>query len=274
MKLWILGVALFATGCSAVDLLNGLSASNAYDRVRGIDYGPAKLDVYRPKDAKGPTPLVVFFYGGFWVSGRREDYFFAAEALASHGVTVVVPDYRVYPEVRFPTFLQDAAKAVRWAVDHEAHGQGVYLMGHSAGAHIASMLTLDERYLAAERFERTPIKGTVALAGLLDFTAAELPFPPGQASAMFGERWAEGQPISYVDGTEPPMLLLHGEADADVAPKNSEHLAARIRARHGRVTLKTYAGMDHQRIVAALARPTRWLGPVLADVLAFIRNVP
>jgi acetyl esterase/lipase len=266
MKRWILAAAFFLTGCSAVDLLNALSASNAYDRQRDIDYGPAKLDVYRPRDVAGPHPLVVFFYGGFWVSGRKQDYFFVGEALASHGVTAVLPDYHVYPQARLPDFMREAAQAVRWAVDHEAHGNPVYLMGHSAGAHIASMLTLDERYLG-----HTPVKGTIALAGLLDFKAEELPFPAPQARAIFGERWEEGQPIHFVDGTEPPMLLLHGDADADVPVKNSLNLAARIRERGGKVTLKTYAGMDHQRIVAALARPTRWLGPVLADVLAFIR---
>src|SRR5450830_980541 len=147
----------FTTACSPVKTLNAIIPSDGYILEQGITYGALprqKLDVYIPKNkAVTAKPVVVFFYGGSWDSGDRADYKFVAEALTSKGFVVVIPDYRVYPEVLFPDFLFDAAKAAKWVKDNaEKYGgdhSKVFLAGHSAGAHIAAMLTLDQQYLAS-----------------------------------------------------------------------------------------------------------------------------
>ncbi len=283
-----LGLAATLSGCSLIGLLNALSDAGASRARAAIRYAgptaPARLalDAYVPRPGRhrrpGPRPVVVFFYGGFWESGARRDYAFVGEALAEQGFVAVLPDYRVYPEVRFPAFLEDGARAVRWAVDHAAELGGdparVFVMGHSAGAHIAAMLALDERWLREAGVRRSRLRGMVGLAGLYAFAPDDLPFAPAKTADLFGvgRAWAETQPITYVDGGEPPLYLLHGEPDELVKVGNTQRLAERVRALGGRVDVRTYAGMGHEAIVAALARPTRFAGPVLADVAGWLEG--
>lgn len=170
---------------------------------RDIAYGPGprqKLDVYAPKTSTADLPVVVFFYGGAWSSGRRQDYAFAAQALASRGCLAVVPDYRVVPEVIYPSFVQDCAAAVRWAQDHAAQYGGdprrILLVGHSAGAYMALQLALDERFLTAAGADPARIRGAVGLSGPYDF----YPFVRPDAHDAFGPYKGDpqaSQPITY-----------------------------------------------------------------------------
>ncbi|WP_461384471.1 alpha/beta hydrolase, partial [Devosia indica] len=114
-----------------------------------------KLDVYGPRRRDDtPLPVVVFFYGGAWNSGSRTHYGFAARALAAMGYLVVVPDYRLVPEIEYPAFLKDCAAAVAWVSDHIAAYGGdpgrLALAGHSAGTYNAACLALDPRWLGPE----------------------------------------------------------------------------------------------------------------------------
>ncbi|MBI3635091.1 MAG: alpha/beta hydrolase, partial [Candidatus Rokubacteria bacterium] len=231
------------------------------------------VDVYRPGAPAGPAPIVVFFYGGFWKSGSRAEYRFAGYALASRGFVAVVPDYRLYPDVEFPAFVEDAAAAVRWVQAHAAQLGGdpsrIYLMGHSAGAHIAALLTLDERYLRTAGVPANAVRGTIGLAGIYDFLPLADSIRP-----VFGptERWPDSQPIRFVDGTEPPMLLLHGTGDRVVSAGNSDRLAMRIRERGGRVESVVYPDASHARLVLALLPFWQHSPPVLEAVASFIRD--
>lgn len=231
------------------------------------------VDIYSPRNAKD-APVVVFFYGGRWEKGKKADYRFVGEALASHGYVAMIPDYRVYPELKFPTFVEDGAQAVRWAREH-AHEYGgnpgrLFVMGHSAGAHIAAMLALDGEFLARVGGSREWLSGMIGLAGAYDF----LPFTDDDIKAIFGppERYAQTQPINFVDGHNPPILLLHGKTDTTVYPKNSINLAARIKEKGGQVTTIIYPVMSHVRIVACMAAPIRFTGHTLDDVSAFINE--
>ena len=151
------GVA--AAGCSPAVVLNAL-APDGLAREAGLAYGEGpsrRLDVYAPPAAGGPRPVVVFFYGGSWQNGKREDYRFAGAALAAEGFVAMVPDYRKYPEVRFPGFVEDGASAVAWARREAARFGGdpskLWVMGHSAGAHIAALLALWQ--VSAEHWVRS-----------------------------------------------------------------------------------------------------------------------
>ena len=130
--------------CSATPLLNALAPRDGIARTRDIAYasGPRNtLDVYAPRAVAAPAPVLVFFYGGGWTSGSKETYRFVGAALAARGVLVVIPDYRLYPAVRFPAFMNDATAAVGWAHANAARFGGdehrLFLMGHSAGGQIA-----------------------------------------------------------------------------------------------------------------------------------------
>jgi len=269
-------VALLATGCEATffRVLNAgsIPASMAVDRdvVYAADTGQ-ELDVYRPATASG-APVVVFFYGGRWQDGNRRQYAFVGKALAANGIVAVLPDYREYPAVRFPAFVEDAARAVAWARQHAQALGGdpfrLYVAGHSAGGHIAALLGTDARYLRAQGFAPRDLAGVIAIAGPHDF----LPITEADLAAIFGppERYPDSQPVNFVDGDEPPFLLLHGSDDDLVRPRNSVSLAERLQAAHEPCELRLYPGVGHIRILAAMDLSYERLAPTLDDVKAFV----
>jgi len=230
-----------------------------------------RLDVCRPSDAHAAT-VVVFFYGGAWRSGNKELYRYAAKALARRGYVAVVPDYRIYPEARYPDFLEDGALAVRWVKDNIASFGGdpgkLFLMGHSAGAHIAAMLSMDARWLSGVGLNPgRDIAGLIGLAGPYDY----LPLRDETLKVIFGgaDR-PDTQPIFHVSSGAPPTLLLTGGRDRLVEPGNSARFAAQLVAAGNSATLKTYRRLGHYLIIAALAPALRHLVPVLRQVEAFI----
>lgn len=232
------------------------------------------LDAYAPVGARG-DPVVVFFYGGSWSEGKRHWYRYVGDALADNGVVVLIPDYRKYPDVHFPAFMHDAARAVAWAREHAAEFGGdsrrLFVMGHSAGGQIAALLACDKRYLAAVDMRPRDLAGLIGVAGAYAF----LPFVDDEPE-IFGDD-AKGrydsQPINFVDGDEPPMLLLQGTDDEEVLPNNAEAMAERAQAMDGTATLKLYPDVGHNGILLALARGRESAVPTLADTLAFIRRI-
>jgi acetyl esterase/lipase len=269
---------LLIWSCSATSVVNTLVPDSDYREYSDQSYGEGprhKLDIYVPRTAPASAPVVIFFYGGGWTHGDKDKYLFVAEALVSRGLVVVVPDYRLYPEVTYPAFLEDSALAVRWTLDHIGERGGdpnrVYLMGHSAGAYIAAMLSLDRRWLAAVGVDpRRQIRGTIGLAGPYDF----LPLETAELKAIFGppDQWPSTQPINHVEGTAPPMLLMAGSEDKLVKPAIAARLADRIRAKGGRVQEKYYLGIDHRKLVGAPAAPLRSAAPVLDDATHFMNS--
>lgn len=271
------GLLSALAGCSAQGLVNALTPSSGYQRQADIAYGERsrqKLDVYVPDGADGTAPVVVFFYGGRWSEGRKDGYRFVAQYLTSRGAVAVIPDYRLHPEVGFPTFVEDGAATVAWVRHHIGEFGGdpgrLFVMGHSAGAHIAAMLATDRQYLAAVGGDRDWLAGMIGLAGPYDF----LPLTDADLKTIFGpeSEWPRSQPVRYVDGGEPPMLLLHGAADRTVHAEDSEILARRVNAAGGNARLQLYDGVGHIRIVAMLAAPLRWLGDAGRDIGGFLHR--
>ncbi len=268
-------VALVATGCSPLGLLNWVNPEPGYDRVE-LAYGGhprQRLDLYRPKGVAGALPVVVFFYGGGWEAGDRAGYRFAALALVEQGFVVAVPDYRVHPEVGFPAFLEDSAKAVAFVRAHAAQHGGdpkrIFLMGHSAGAYNAAMLALDERLLAAEGVPVSAISGMVGLAGPYDF----LPLTSKTLQTIFAEPdMSKTQPITFARKDAPPMLLATGDGDGTVYPRNTRNLGRRLSELGAPVETIEYAGLGHAGIVIALSPLFRGTAPVLDDVTRFLRG--
>ena len=278
------GAGLALVGCTPAGLLNGVSRltgdGGVRAAVRGAAYGSDprhKLDVYVPdKSVAGATlPVVIFFYGGGWVDGDRADYAFAGRAFAAQGFIAVVADYRLVPQVRFPAFVEDGALAVKWVRDNIAGSGGdparIALSGHSAGAYIASMLTLDKRFLTNVGVDPAIVRGAALLSGPADF----YPFTEQRGRDALGAwpRPAETQPISFARADAPPMLLMHGTADTVVRPYNSEKLATKLTALGAPVELRLYPGKNHTDTIKSLSPAFRGSTPALADALAFLRRL-
>jgi len=269
-------VALAAlAGCGPLALLNAFVPSDDYAFATAA-YGDdprQQLDIFRPLAASGPAPVVVFFYGGSWRDGNRADYRFVGEALASRGVVAVVADYRLYPQVRYPQFVRDAAGAVAWTLREISRYGGdparVYVMGHSAGAYNAAMVALDARWLAAAGASPAMLAGWIGLAGPYDF----LPITGADIKPVFDfpDTPADSQPIAHASGPSPPALLLAAADDRVVNPqRNSAQLAARLQDSGGRVSMKVFDGVNHVTLVGAMAAPLRSLAPVLDTVVQFV----
>jgi len=232
------------------------------------------LDIYRPAQTTQATPVALFFYGGSWRTGKRSEYEFVGRALAARGVLTLVADYRKFPQAPFPGFVDDAAQVTRWTFDHAQEFGGdpkrVFLVGHSAGSQIVGLLATDAHYLAAVGLNPRDLAGIVGIAGPYDF----LPLTDPKLVEVFGpeREWPASQPIRFVDGDEPPFLLLHGDGDRIVEPRNSRVMAERLKAAGVPVTYKTYPGIGHFRILAGLRYPT--LAPTLGDVVDFLLAPP
>ena len=266
--------ALAAAGCTplALGTLNVPARFfGNYELVSDLAYGGAerhRLDVYTPAEVGRPLPVIVFFHGGHWRSGDKARYRFAADALVAQGYAVVVPNYRLWPEVGFPGFVEDGAAAVAWVhaniADYGGDADELFLMGHSAGAHIAALIALDPRYLQAAGGSERWIDGMIGLAGPYERLAEEVFGAPSALSAA--------RPVNFVHPGQPPLLLLHGRDDETVPVRNSVRLATAAREAGARTEFYVYDGIGHVGILTALARPFRGRAPVIDEVDRFIRG--
>ena len=275
------GALLLATtlaACSPLGVLNAVSPAGAVQSTTAIRYGDNPrntLDVYRPAAQDGKAPVLVFFYGGNWVSGKREDYAFVGRALAARGFLVVIPDYRLYPQVRYPDFLNDAAGAVAWtareAADYGGNPANIFVMGHSAGAYNAAMLALDPRWLGGEGMKPDMLRGWIGLAGPYDF----LPVQNRTTQPVFSAPHTppDSQPVRHVTASSPPALLIAANSDNLVNPaRNTGGMAARLRAAQVPVREVYYDGVTHTTLVASLSTSLQRLAPTLDAVEAFVRT--
>ncbi len=246
--------------------------------VQDVAYGPEplqKLDIYMPAGARDqPFDVIVFLYGGRWTSGTKQDYRFVGATFTDRNFVVVVPDCRKYPQVRFPDFVEDGAKALAWVYDHvgEYHGnpERIHIAGHSSGAHIGALLAADARYLAQEGKNRSLVVHDFAgLAGPYAFTPDEPDLkdmfgPPGNYPNM--------QVTTFIDGHQPPMLLLYGDADKTVKYSNLKKLEERIKVQGGVVQSEVYHGVGHIGLAAAMTWYNPNGTPVVQDMTRFFNG--
>lgn len=269
-------ITTLLSGCSALTPVNWLVSSSGYQRVSDIAYGELprqKLDLYLPDQLQPGAPVVVFYYGGSWRGGDRADYRFVGQALASRGFITLIPDYRMFPEVRYPDFLRDSAKALAWAHAHQQDWQQepgpLLVMGHSAGAYNAAMVALDPRWLQQEQLSPKILSGWVGLAGPYDF----LPIinPDVQPVFYHPDTPVDSQPLMHVSEASPPALLLNGREDELVDPqRNTVQMAKALRAAGVATQSQVLDDMGHIKILLALAAPFQNWTPVMEQVTCFI----
>lgn len=269
----------WAAACSPLGLLNAVGPRDRAARrvARDLAYGPGPrqaMDVYAPDLAAGETaPVLVFFYGGGWDSGSKTLYGWAAQALAAKGFVVAMPDYRIVPDALFPVFIEDAAaataKAAEIAPRYGGDPRRLGVIGHSAGAHLAMMIALDRRYMAAVG-QPNLIRAAAGLAGPYEF----LPFDVPASINAFGRAPDPlmTQPVTFVRADAPPLWLGHGTEDVVVHAEDATILNDRMRAVGGRSEVKLYPGLNHADLIATFSPLFRKKAPVLADVTAFLHR--
>jgi acetyl esterase/lipase len=283
--LWRVAAGLLAAACAAglvgcggfnFFVANAPNVFGSFRRTSGLSYGGdprQKLDVYAPSHPDH-RPVVIFFYGGTWSAGRKSNYAFVGAALAEHGYVTVIPDYRLYPKVRFPTFVADGAQAVAWAQQHARDFGGdpdrLVLMGHSAGAHIAALLALNPSYVAAAGVRPHSIAGFIGLSGpyalVPDTDTLHAIFAPPHVPS-------DWQPVHFADSAAPPALLLHGADDKVVASAHAKKLRDALLAQGTDIEMHLYPGRGHVDTIASFAVVARHRTPALEQSLAFLGRV-
>jgi acetyl esterase/lipase len=226
-----------------------------------------KLDVYSPNEPREDRKVVLFVHGGGLISGSKDEYRFVGEAMAVRGFTTILPNYRLAPDVQFPVFIRDVAQAVRWAADRYGTNK-IFLMGHSAGGYIVSMLAANTHFLKDAGVDRTKLPGVIALAGEYDVLPLTNPERLGRFGAFKDDPTIE--PKMFAKLPLPPLLLLHGASDSTVRPQNSEHLAAAWARVGGEVDLKFYSKVAHMQIVESLGDTMPVRAPTRDDVISFV----
>jgi acetyl esterase/lipase len=270
----ILFLTVWAAGCTSAGALNALTPTRGYDLAANVPYDPSRnlrLDIYSPQGVQN-APVVLFFFGGRWSEGSKDDYRFVGEALSSRGFIGVVADYRLYPQVRFPEFVDDGARAVAWLHSNVRTYGGspdkIFVMGHSTGAHIAALLAVKEEYMARAGGSRSWLRGMIGLSGPYDF----MPITDPTLRDIFAppEKFEQSQPVLYAEGDNPPMLLMHGEDDEIVEVKSTRSLAAAVKKAGGAIETVIYPKMSHRMMIASLSKPIRGQTDVLSHIAEFV----
>ncbi len=210
--------------------------------VKDISYGNQpwqQLNIY-PQKNNQQAPVVVFIYGGGWSKGSKEQYHFVADGLTRKGYLVVIPDYIKYPAGQFPTFVEDIALATAWVKNNIGKYGGnpsqMLLVGHSAGAHTGALLVTDPSYFKTVGLTPADVKGFVGLSGPYNFTPKA-----AQYINTFGQQNFESMKVNnHVDGTEPPIKLIHGQGDSTVGQFNFDTFRNKLQASGHAVVTKLY----------------------------------
>jgi acetyl esterase/lipase len=260
-------------------LLSFLMAMGASARAtvkRGLAYAPGdtgKLDVYAPVGADGEAPVVVFSHSGWPNLADKKHFAVIGQILASRGFVTVIPDFHVFPNCRYPDFVQDIAKAAAWARDNCAAYGGdpkrLFLVGHSGGAYVNAMLALDPQWLAGVGMTPADLRGVVGISGPYDF----LPLPEAAMNAVFGgeENWPAALPVNHAHASAPPMLLVAGGKDHLDPDQNTGALARALRTVGGQVAEIRYPTLGDKLGLHSLIGSLHFRATALAEVERFMR---
>ena len=276
-------LAIVTTACTKAGLFVAnlpakLGQNTIKENIPFAENSAQTLDIYLPaeqSEGAQSLPVVVFFYGGSWEDGNKEMYQFIGDAFANQGYITVIADYRKYPDIAFPTFVEDGAKAVAWTYNSIENYGGdknkLYLAGHSAGAYIAAMLTADNDYLAKEGLSNHIISAFAGLAGPYDFEPNT-----DSLKAIFKSanknNYQDMKVSSYIEGNEPPMLLIWGEKDTTVYRRNIDLLADKIKQKNGKVDTILYPEMNHTDLIKDIMWIFLTEKPILNDMLTFFKR--
>jgi acetyl esterase/lipase len=226
--------------------------------IRDVPYvtdgdGNQMLDVYLPEGIDGPFPTLMMIHGDSWQRGDKGRYGALARHFGELGYASVSVNYRLAPEYKYPAQVQDVFCALAWIhANADSYGfdpERVVALGSSAGAILAAMLgTVGDATTYMEGCphllpEARRIRGIICFYGGYDFRRAPTDKQEsvvrylGVKLSEAPEVWAEASPESWIDGSEPPFLVIHDINDTSIPPTESENFAAALRAAQVRAEL-------------------------------------
>jgi acetyl esterase/lipase len=235
--------------------------------VEGKDADPErhKLDVYVPKGKKD-FAVLLFAHGGGWKNGKKEEFEFLGRTLAGHGIGVVTVNYRLYPKVKFPSNVEDVARAFAWTrgniKKYGGRADRLFVGGHSAGGHLVSLLATDESYLKAHKLGLGDVGGVVSISGLYDIRRGRFPlFEDSEEGAK------KASPLRQVKGKHPPFLLVYADKDFPGFGEMSEEFAKGLRGAKCEVTCQVVKDRTHGSVAAKIAEDG---DPVRQAIVRFV----
>lgn len=257
----------------AQDTLNRVVSTAGLDVTSNVRYGPDVrnvMDVYAPQNARS-APVVLFIHGGSWENGDKDGHKFVGESLARAGYVTAVMSYRLAPANRYPSYVQDAAQALKVLREKVGalggNAQNVFVMGHSAGGFNAVEVVDNARWLAEADVPVSAIRGVIGVAGPYSYDFRQ--FSSAKAFPV-GATPDEVMPDRHVRADAPPHLLLVAENDDTVYPQNALNMEAALKRAGVPVTRTVLPKLNHITIIAAMARPLTFLGGTRQAVIDFI----
>lgn len=271
--LTIIGLLMLAIGlsaCKATTLINALTPRGDFDLKKNVPYGDnprQQLDIYTPTARTMKSAIIVFVHGGSWADGDKKQYLFVGQAFAEMGYLTVIPNYRLYPEVKFPDFIDDIALATSRLKDLLPENKcpdphNIILVGHSAGAHTVAMLATDPKYLQRNKAE-IKLQTWIGMAGPYNLP---LDHPMVVDKFTTVKNNTDANPVNLATADVAPALLLHGEKDETAYPKHTRELSERLQQLGVPVVTHIYPDTNHTKIVGGLAKNLRFLNPVYTDI--------
>ncbi len=217
-----------------------------------------KLDVYMPEVASvSPAPVLLFFHGGYWVIGHKDLLGFMAPAITTAPALLVSVGYRLAPGAKYPQQVDDGRAALRWVHDNIAgYGgdpSGIYVGGHSAGGHLAALITLQRERLADFGLPTDVIKGCFPVSGVFDVT--ETPADRREAFLESDDHGRDASPMYNTEGNSTPFLLEIGSEDFDNLREQHPRMLAALRQEQGYVEEMVREGHNHFQISLDHADP-------------------
>ena len=229
----------------------------ALDLPYGVDERQ-KLDIYMPdEEPPKPAPVLLFMHGGYWVIGHKDLMGFMAPSLTPTPALLVAVGYRLAPGAKYPQQVDDCRAALRWVFDHIAEYGGdpsaIYVGGHSAGGHLAAMVTLQREQLEAAGLPEDVIKGCFPVSGVFDVTET----PPDRREAFLrsDDDARDASPVYNTEGNTTPFLLEIGGEDFDNLRVQHPRMLAALRSQPCRVEEMVREGHNHFRISLDHADP-------------------